>query len=212
MKYLIERAACGALLAVALWWLATFASAATDTPAAVVESLHGGLIELANASAAPDIETRYERLRPLIEQTHDLPYIARFSVGRHWSELTAAEQQQFVATFERLSIMTYASRFVRLDRDTFEMGGVNDLGNGRVEVESSIRRPDGTRIPLDYVLTQRDGGWRIINIVADGVSDLALKRAEYQQLLANGSFADLERHLEEQVAELEDGAAQPTKR
>ena len=37
----------------------------------------------------------------------------------------------------------------------------------------------------------------------DGVSDLALKRAEYQRVLSTGSIEDLIRHLDEQTARLQ---------
>jgi phospholipid transport system substrate-binding protein len=53
------------------------------------------------------------------------------------------------------------------------------------------------------MLEQKDGAWRIINIIADGVSDLALKRAEYQRILASGSIEDLIKELEAQTARLE---------
>jgi phospholipid transport system substrate-binding protein len=46
-------------------------------------------------------------------------------------------------------------------------------------------------------------GWRIINIVADGVSDLALKRAEYQRVLASGTLDTLIAELEAQTARLQ---------
>ena len=54
-------------------------------------------------------------------------------------------------------------------------------GVGRAQVQTAIVRPGEADIPLEYLLQQKDGAWRIINIVADGVSDLALKRAEYQR-------------------------------
>jgi phospholipid transport system substrate-binding protein len=53
---------------------------------------------------------------------------------------------------------------------------------------------------------QQDGAsWKIINIVADGVSDLALKRAEYQRLFASGGIQGLIAELEEQAERLERG-------
>ena len=51
-------------------------------------------------------------------------------------------------------------------------------------------------------LRQGDKGWRIINIVADGVSDLALKRAEYQRVLAHGTLDSLIKELETQTERL----------
>jgi phospholipid transport system substrate-binding protein len=55
-------------------------------------------------------------------------------------------------------------------------------------------------------LLQQDGDdWRIINIVADGVSDLALKRAEYQRLFASGGIEGLIAEIERQTDRLEGG-------
>jgi phospholipid transport system substrate-binding protein len=61
-------------------------------------------------------------------------------------------------------------------------------------------QPDAT---LEYLLEREaDGTWRIINIVADGVSDLALKRAEYQRLFASGGIEGLLAELERQTEQL----------
>ena len=189
MKYRNSRRRRRMLATVAL--VVAGAAAAASSPRAVVESLQEGLVAVANASATSNIEERFARLEPLIVRTHDLPYIAQFAVGRYWRDWSADEQARFVTRFERLSVMSYAARFVRIDSSTFELGDVNELGNGRVEVRSSIHRADGSLVPIDYVLMPRGDDWKIINIVADGVSDLALKRAEYQQVLSGGSFADL---------------------
>ena len=56
---------------------------------------------------------------------------------------------------------------------------------------------------MEYLLQQEGAaGWRIINIVADGVSDLALKRAEYQRILSTGSIDTLITELEAQTERL----------
>jgi phospholipid transport system substrate-binding protein len=70
-------------------------------------------------------------------------------------------------------------------------------------VLTAIARHGQPDVSLDYMLEQKDGAWRIINIIADGVSDLALKRAEYQRILASGSIDDLIRELETQSARLQ---------
>ncbi len=68
---------------------------------------------------------------------------------------------------------------------------------------TAIARQAQPDVSLDYMLEQKDGAWRIINIIADGVSDLALKRAEYQRILGAGSLDDLIKELEAQTARLE---------
>ena len=174
-----------------------------DTPMACIEALHDGLISLSLEETSGGLAQRFQRLEPLIVATHDLPFIAEFSVRRHWARFDDEERDAFLQSFQRLSVMSYASRFVALSEDTFRIQESRVLGSGRVQVIASITRAEAPDIPIEYILNQNDAGWRIINVVADGVSDLALKRAEYQRVLGEGSVADLLEVLEQQIVALQ---------
>jgi phospholipid transport system substrate-binding protein len=135
-----------------------------------------------------------------------LPYIAEFALRRQWPMLTDAERQRFVAAFQRLSVMTYAARFGNVAPDAFRPleAGMPDA-NGRVQVKTAIKREGQADVSLEYLLQQEGEDWKIINIVADGVSDLALKRAEYQRVFASGGIEGLIAELGQQTARLEGG-------
>jgi phospholipid transport system substrate-binding protein len=170
-------------------------------PAEVVAALHAGIVAAA-ADPARGVEARYSELEPLVERTHDLPYIAELSIRRSWAGLTEDQRQRFVAAFSRLSVKTYASRFGTATATTFEISGSEEDANGRVLVHATINRANDSDVSLDYLLHETDGGWKIINILADQVSDLALKRAEYARLLGSGTIDDLIAELESQANEL----------
>lgn len=195
--------ACGAAAAALLFAFgAAPAEIATDSPVATITSLQQGLIEAAERGGT--IEERYRALEPLITATHDLPYIAEFALRRQWSGLTEPDRQRFVAAFRRLSVMTYAARFQAVGKETFrpiEEGAPPD-SSGRAQVTTAVARADMPDVSLEYLLHESPEGWRIINIVADGVSDLALKRAEYQRLFANGGIDALVAELEAQTERL----------
>jgi phospholipid transport system substrate-binding protein len=173
----------------------------TDSAVGTVGSLHEGLIAASRGASTQD---RFRRLEPLIAATHDLPYIAEFALRRQWSSLAEADRQQFVAAFERLSVTTYAARFKAVGVDTFRpMKAEPPDASGRIQVRTAIARADQPDVSLEYLL-QRDGeNWKIINVIADGVSDLALKRAEYQRVFASGGIAGLIAELEQQTERLE---------
>jgi phospholipid transport system substrate-binding protein len=175
----------------------------TDTPEATVGSLHRGLIAASQSSSATTVDARYRALEPLVEKTHDLRYIAEFALRKQWPMLSETDRQRFVAAFEKLSVMTYASRFKNVSANTFKSAGPATIESGRAHVLTAIARQGQPDVSLDYMLEQKDGAWRIINIIADGVSDLALKRAEYQRILASGSIDDLIKELEAQTKRLE---------
>jgi len=182
------------------------AEVATDSPVATIESLQQGLIAVVREKAGAPIEDRYAELEPLIVATHDLPYIAEFALRRQWPSLPEDEQRRFNAAFLRLSVMTYAARFRNVAPDAFRpvAAGAPDA-SGRVRVTTAIAREGQADVAFEYLLQDGPQGWRIINIVADGVSDLALKRAEYQRVFADGGIEGLIAELEQQTQRLENG-------
>ena len=154
----------------------------TDSPVSTVTSLQQGLLAAAGERTNATIAERYRDLEPLIVATHHLPYIAEFALRRQWSSLADEDRQRFIAAFQRLSVMTYAARFRNIPADAFrpiEAGPPDPTG--RVQVTTAIKREGQPDVSFEYLLQQDGTSWRIINIVADGVSDLALKRAEYQR-------------------------------
>jgi phospholipid transport system substrate-binding protein len=177
------------------------AIAQDEAGATVPTALHTGIVAAA-ADPARGVEARYTELEPLVERTHDLPYIAELSIRRSWAGLTEDQRQRFLAAFTRLSVMTYASRFDTVTATSFEISGSEEDANGRVLVHAAINRANDPDVSLDYLLHETEEGWKIINIFADQVSDLALKRAEYARVLSSGTIDDLIAELESQANEL----------
>jgi len=199
-----------ALTAAMLWLtLATCALGNEDqtlTQEAIekVRSLHVALNEL-----EPNTQkiVAYETLAPVVKTTHDLDYIARFTLNRSWSSLTEEQQNLFIEQFETLSIWLYIDRFSHaenaiLSTEQLTASHTASIRGDRVEVRSLITTSE-REIPLDYSLQQTDNGWRIINIIADGVSDLALRRSEYAGIVQDSGFEGLIEHLDQQILELE---------
>jgi len=176
---------------------------ATDTPGATIATLQRGLIAVAREQPKATIDERYRALEPLILATHDLPYIAEFALRRQWGSLNEIDRQRFIAAFQRLSVMTYAARFTNVGPEAFRAATQGPLAEStRAQVSTAVARTGAADVSLEYLLQQGATGWRIINVVADGVSDLALKRAEYQRVLTSGSVETLIAELEAQTARL----------
>jgi phospholipid transport system substrate-binding protein len=187
-------------------WRGAADEVSTSTPSATIASLQQALVAATRDAAEATIEERYRALEPSVVATHDLPYIAEFALRRQWGSLTADERQRFVGAFQRLSVMTYAARFGNVAPDALRPieAGAPDA-NGRVQVTTAIKREGQPDVSFEYLVQQDGGSWKIINIVADGVSDLALKRAEYQRLFASGGIEGLIAELEQQTQRLERG-------
>lgn len=171
-------------------------------PADVISRLQEALLAAMKDAAAVDFAERRDRLRPVITSTHDLDFVARTVLKKYWQQLTEPQQSKFTKTFCDLCVATYADRFDDYSGQRFEPAGERELKRGSVLVRTRLIRPGKDPVQLDYVLARRNDRWMIVNVVADGVSDLAVKRAEYGSIMEKEGFEELLARLKEKVASL----------
>ncbi len=177
------------------------ASAADHPAVEVIENLHSALLGAMKEGSKISFRERYDRLTPAITTSFDLPFIARTAVGRYWDAFESNQKSKFVDVFSKLSIATYAANFDNYSGQRFQMVSEKDLDHGQIQVKSQLIKSDGEEVSLDYILHQNNNQWRIINVIANGVSDLALKRADYTQFLKNKGFNALLEKLNEKIAQ-----------
>lgn len=175
-------------------------SAAAATPArSVVDHLDNTLVATMKQGQQLGFSGRYQKLAPVIDQSFDLDRIAKLALGDAWSKLDADQQQTYQAMFRKDTIATYASRFDSYSGQRFTIKQSGDAPGGRAQVNTTITS-GGKDIPINYVLDNDGGQWRIVNVVAKGVSDLALKRAQYtasiQKSGADGFIKQFQAQLE----------------
>jgi phospholipid transport system substrate-binding protein len=170
-------------------------------PLEVIESLHGTLLSVMKEGDKIGYRGRYERLEPAIQASFDLPFVARTVVGRYWETFTPEQRSRFVETFSKLSVATYAANFDAYSGERFKIVSEKELAGGKSEVQTKLIKPDGEEVRLDYLLYRVNVQWRIINVIANGVSDLALKRADYSAFLKSKGFDALLVKLNEKISQ-----------
>lgn len=205
-KRSLRRLWAGTLAAVISVCTVPAAVAETSAPAATVERLHSALLEAMKGADALGFGGRRDKLAPVIMESFDLAFICKVILGRNWDELSQDEHIQMIDTFTRLTITTYAARFDGFSGESFRTVEEKPMNRGRKLVRTELVRPADEAIQLDYVLHQAQDRWRIVNVVAEGVSDLSLKRADYGSVIKREGFKTLMQKLEGQIDDLEKGA------
>src|ERR1043166_8658643 len=76
--------------------------AKADPAAAPVQNFYDGLV--ASMKAGGTVKSRYDKLKPVVEQSFDLPGMTALSVGTGWSSMSAADQKALTDAFERMTI------------------------------------------------------------------------------------------------------------
>lgn len=178
-------------------------------PAAPVAELHDALLDIMKRAEALGYQGRFAAIEPVVNETFDFPAIGRIVMGKHWAGLAEQQQKGFLEAFARLSVATYASRFDGYDGESFRTVANEKQNENNALVKTELVKGNGETVSLNYQLrTDTNGKWRILNVVADGISDLSLKRAEYTSIMSSDGYAALMAKLNAKIAQYEaDGAA-----
>lgn len=177
-------------------------NAKSESPEAVVHKLQNGLLHVMQEGQKLGYDGRYKYLESIIDQSHDIDMIIKTILGAtYWMQLDKTQQDQMVATFRQLTIATYASQFTAYDGEAFKIVEQRELPREQTLIRSQlITQSDSGTVNFDYVLHQSDGHWLIVNILFDGVSDLAIKRGEYRAIMQKDGYQALIDKLKEKIA------------
>jgi phospholipid transport system substrate-binding protein len=179
------------------------AAAETSGALVMVEKLHSTLLQAMQQGAQAGYQGRYATLAPVVSESFDFPTIAKIVVGRFWKDLSEAQRGQFTQTFSKLSTATYASKFDSYSKEAFRHVSNEDMGEKGVLVKTELVKSNGEAVRLDYLLHQQNDHWLIVNVVANGVSDLSLKRADYSSVLKEQGFDALIALLDKKISQYE---------
>lgn len=174
-------------------------AAQEETAKQVVEEFQAELIAVMKQGKELGFKGRYDKLSTAITKSHDLNKIARVVVGKEWEKLSEEQQQKLVDVFSQLSIASYAYNFKDFSGESFKFGSEEETTRGGTVVHAFLLIPSEKDVKFDYMLKKKGNSWRIINIIADGVSDLALKRSEYTSILERDGFDALITKINEKI-------------
>jgi len=171
-------------------------------PAAVVERWHQTLLEAGRLGEEAGFEQRRALLAPVVRDVFDAPLMARLSLASHWKALADRERSNFIDLVRRYTVANYAARFDRLEAARFEILQVRELREDVRAVRTRFVSGRGKTRRFDYQLRRAGEQWRIVNVAVDGVSELAVRRAEYSDLYERDGFDGLAERVREQIEAL----------
>lgn len=132
-------------------------------------------------------EERREQFADLVQTYFDMPGIGRFLLGRYWRTASDAEQDAYLKAFTENIVYTYARRFNEYDGQKLTIDGVRE--DGRFDIVSSriVDPASPQEYRLDWRVIDEEGGFKVVDIVIEGVSMSVTQRQEYASVIqSNG--------------------------
>jgi len=179
------------------------AAAAADGPRAVVEEIAGAALDvLGNKSLS--VEDKRQRLETIVYAHVDFDTMSRLVLARNWSQLSPAQQADFVKLFKEHLSITYGRSIENYKNERVEISGDREEARGDWTVKTKILRGGGANdILVDYRLRKEDAAWRIIDIVIEHVSLVSNYRSQFQEIVSQGGPTKLLEMLREKNARRE---------
>lgn len=166
-----------------------------------VEHLNNTLIDVMKNADRLRYQGRYKKLEPVVKEVFQFEGVAQIALGSHWKKLDQAQKLTFIGVLTNLSIATYAAQFNSYAGEKFQFEAAEEPKPERITLRYVMTAPTEKPIKFEYVVNQFEGRWEIINIIVDGISDLALKKAQYTSVIDREGFDKLVAKLNQKVAD-----------
>jgi phospholipid transport system substrate-binding protein len=149
-------------------------------------------------------QERVDGLRQLVLDGLEIEAISRFVVGRGWSEASEGDRSEYLHAYEDYIVRTLAQRLSAYGGETLDVGTVKPMSGGDLLVASTLARPAGIGAPikLDWRIRPSANGFRIVDLIVEGLSLVVTQRDEFAGMLRTGGLPALVKTLRQRSASL----------
>ena len=201
-RHVLRRLAV-ASFAVALLaaWPSNSRAGDADAASAFLVSLTNQAIEKLTDASLPVME-REQSFRTLFRANFDIPAIGRFVLGRYWRKARPEVRKDFLSSFEEIMVQGFAYRFAGYADTKIEVASVQALKRaGQFKINSRIAPTKNEVYLVSWLVQHKNGQFRVLDIVAEGVSMAITLRSEYASVIkrSGGRVEGLVARLRENI-------------
>jgi phospholipid transport system substrate-binding protein len=149
-----------------------------------------------------DLRGEYRLVGQFLLPRFDLQSSCRLILRDHWTAASPEQRQRFVDALYRFLLASYGDALLEFRHDTIRvLPGQDEPLGPSARVRTEIRLTDGAVFNVDFYLRRDDHGWRIVDVIAEGISYVRTYRTDFGlEIRADG--------LESLIARLESAAAE----
>jgi phospholipid transport system substrate-binding protein len=195
-----------------------WAAAAVDTsgPSQLIDSASSAMLKELDANRAKyrtDKSGLYQLVDGILLPNFDVNYAAQQVLGQNWRTATPAQRDRFVKAFYRSLLTTYGDALVEFTGDRMKiLPYTGDPAAARATVRTQIRRDGGEMVAVNYSLRKADAGWKVWDVVIEGISYVKSFQQDYGSEVAAKGLDALIQRLEADAAAGKPAVANPAKK
>ena len=149
-------------------------------------------------------DDRVKALAALFLEGFDVRSIGLFVLGVYGHKASASERDDYLSVFKDYVVQTYAVRFNSYAGESFVVTKAAADGDIGAWVTTTIGKPGEEPTEVQWRVRKEDNGFKIIDVVVEGVSLLVTQRSEFASVLQrnNGNIASLTELMRGKIVEL----------
>ncbi len=135
-----------------------------------------------------------------------LPYfnfqrMTQLAVGRSWREATDSQKTALIDEFRRLLVRTYSASLSQFKNQNIDVKPLKlTPSDTEVVVKTLIAQPGAQSIPIDYSMEKTKDGWKVFDVLIDGVSLVTNYRSSFSTEIKNSGIDGLVKSLADRNA------------
>ena len=132
---------------------------------------------------------RRQNFEELFVEKFDYRRIGQFVLGRY-RKAAKDRMEEYLKLFKDTIVRTYAARFGEYNNEKFKATSVVKNSKSHV-VKSHILRPNNSKVLIEWhMYIDKDGQFKIYDVVVEGVSMALTQRSEYGAIITNKGGID----------------------
>lgn len=139
---------------------------------------------LAVANRTAGAASLADNLTPVLQKHLSFAAMTRRAIGPGWRQFSNDEQAKAIQLFTTLVIRTYSSKITPGEHPAIQFKPATTPAPGRVDVPTMLRYK-GSNYDVTYRMEQAEG-WRVTDVVIEGVSLIANYRAQLDAQFKSG--------------------------
>lgn len=143
-------------------------------------------------------QERLEILEDIIGKRFDYREMGKRTLGKHWRQFSEADQEEFVRLFQRFLSKTYAGNVDGFSDEQVEYRKERRKGDF-AEVQTAVTSEKST-ISIHYRMLKSSDGWKVYDVVLDGVSLVKNFRGQFGRIIEAESAKGLLEKLRAKTA------------
>jgi len=110
----------------------------------------------------------------------NFPHMTQLAVGRNWKAASDAQKAALTEQFRTLLVRTYSTSLTQFRNQTIEVKPLKmTAAETEVVVKTQVVQPGGQPIPIDYSMEKIAEGWKVYDVLIDGVSLVTNYRSSF---------------------------------